>query len=201
MTTPDAVLAARGRASRRRGRSRGRRRRRRRAPRRARRGRTGRHPRLRRHLPGYRGWHWAVRWPAPPRAQGRHGRRGGAAARRGCAARARPGCPWQERLQPGDLSPGDLLPAEPENDPRLVPAYLLSDDPAVEAVAFELGLGRVRVHVARGPAGRRRALAGRRPRSGHPDGPAGPGALRHLRVLPAAGRLAAGRRSGCAATR
>ncbi len=52
--------------------------------------------------------------------------------------------PWDQRLQPGDLSPGDLLPSDPA-DPRLVPAYVLSDDPAVEAVAFELGLGRVRV--------------------------------------------------------
>ena len=52
--------------------------------------------------------------------------------------------PWHERIQPGDLSPGELLPPA-ENDPRLVPAYVLSDDPAVEAVAFELGVGRERV--------------------------------------------------------
>jgi hypothetical protein len=60
------------------------------------------------------------------------------------ALRAPAWVPWQERLQPGDLSPGDLLPAV-ENDPRLVPAYTLSDDPAVEEVAFELGVGRERV--------------------------------------------------------
>jgi hypothetical protein len=52
--------------------------------------------------------------------------------------------PWEERVRPGDLGPGDLLPPQPD-DPRLVPAYVLSDDPAVEAVAFELGLGRSRV--------------------------------------------------------
>jgi hypothetical protein len=52
--------------------------------------------------------------------------------------------PWSERLRPGDLGPGDLLPA-PADDTRLVPAYLDSGDPAVEEVAFELGLGRVRV--------------------------------------------------------
>lgn len=36
------------------------------------------------------------------------------------------------------------MPPEP-GDPRLVPAYLYSDDPAVEEVAFELGLGRAQV--------------------------------------------------------
>lgn len=68
--------------------------------------------------------------------------------------------PWRERIRPGDLSPGDVLPAD-EDDPRLVPAYL-SGDPGddaprdsalddqaqrqqVKAVGEELGLGRVRV--------------------------------------------------------
>ncbi|HYU03930.1 MAG TPA: DUF3027 domain-containing protein, partial [Jatrophihabitantaceae bacterium] len=52
--------------------------------------------------------------------------------------------PWSERLRPGDLGPGDLLPAE-QDDWRLVPSYVASDDPAVEEVAFEVGLGRARV--------------------------------------------------------
>jgi hypothetical protein len=59
--------------------------------------------------------------------------------------------PYRERIKPGDLSPGDLLPVE-DDDPRLVPAYLLGDDPIDEAdeqqvrdVALDLGLGRVRV--------------------------------------------------------
>jgi hypothetical protein len=52
--------------------------------------------------------------------------------------------PWQQRVQAGDLGVGDLMPTEP-GDPRLVPAYLESDDPAVEEVATETGLGRVRV--------------------------------------------------------
>lgn len=55
-----------------------------------------------------------------------------------------PWVPWSERLQPGDLGVGDLL-STSDDDERLVPAYVLSDDPAVEEVAFELGLGRVRV--------------------------------------------------------
>jgi hypothetical protein len=62
--------------------------------------------------------------------------------------------PWRERIKPGDLSPGDILPVE-EDDPRLVPAYLTGDpgdeavDPAErqqqKLVADELGLGRARV--------------------------------------------------------
>ncbi|MFC5910973.1 DUF3027 domain-containing protein [Streptacidiphilus monticola] len=35
--------------------------------------------------------------------------------------------PWSERLRPGDLGPGDLLPT-PEDDPRLEPGWSGSDD-------------------------------------------------------------------------
>ena len=56
--------------------------------------------------------------------------------------------PYKERLQPGDLSPGDLLPVE-DDDPRLVPTYSFGDDPLdadekaqVRQVAADLGLGR-----------------------------------------------------------
>lgn len=52
--------------------------------------------------------------------------------------------PWQQRVQAGDLGVGDLMPTAPD-DPRLVPGYLESDDPAVEALAMEVGLGRARV--------------------------------------------------------
>lgn len=55
-----------------------------------------------------------------------------------------PWVPWSERLQAGDLGVGDLLPTAPDDD-RLVPAYVASGDPAVDDVALELGLGRVRV--------------------------------------------------------
>jgi hypothetical protein len=58
--------------------------------------------------------------------------------------------PYKERIRPGDLSPGDLLPVE-DDDPRLVPTYSFGDDPLspddkaqVTSVAAELGLGRVR---------------------------------------------------------
>ena len=93
-------------------------------------------------LPGYAGWYWAVTLVRAPNFDptvaevvllpGEN------------SLRAPEWVPWSERLQPGDLSPGDLLPTAPD-DPRLVPAYLLSDDPQVEEVSFELGLGRVRV--------------------------------------------------------
>lgn len=94
-------------------------------------------------VPGYRGWHWAVTLARPPRAK--TATVDEVVLLPGPDALLAPvWVPWQDRLQPGDLGPGDLLP-KIENDPRLVPGYVLSDDPAVEAVAFELGLGRVHV--------------------------------------------------------
>src|SRR3569833_304816 len=52
--------------------------------------------------------------------------------------------PWERRVRAGDLGVGDIFPTD-ENDPRLAPAYLQSDDPAVEDVARAAGLGRVHV--------------------------------------------------------
>lgn len=52
--------------------------------------------------------------------------------------------PWDQRIRPGDMKPGDLLPS-PADDPRLAPGYVESEDPAVEEVAAEAGLGRERV--------------------------------------------------------
>jgi hypothetical protein len=52
--------------------------------------------------------------------------------------------PWSERVQPGDLAPGDLLPPAPD-DPRLVPAYTDTTDELAAEVFWELGLGRHRV--------------------------------------------------------
>ncbi|MBE1500588.1 hypothetical protein H4696_007688 [Amycolatopsis lexingtonensis] len=57
---------------------------------------------------------------------------------------APPWVPWERRVRAGDLGVGDIFPTD-ENDPRLAPAYLQSDDPAVEEVAREAGLGRVHV--------------------------------------------------------
>jgi hypothetical protein len=56
--------------------------------------------------------------------------------------------PWRERIQSGDLSPGDVLPTE-EDDPRLVPGYTAGDEivdrDSVREVIDEVGLGRPRV--------------------------------------------------------
>ena len=98
-------------------------------------------------LPGYLGWHWAVTLARVP---------GGdeitldeVVLLPGDAALLAPAwVPWHERLRPGDLSVGDVLPST-EDDPRLVPSYLADDDsaedPAGRVVAEEIGIGRERV--------------------------------------------------------
>jgi hypothetical protein len=96
-------------------------------------------------IPGYSGWYWAVTLARAPRSKTVTVDE--IVLLPGAQALLAPAwVPWEERLQPGDLSPGDLLPANP-NDPRLVPAYASDDDDdaQVEAVATELGLGRARV--------------------------------------------------------
>ncbi|GAB3817373.1 hypothetical protein GCM10027605_67970 [Micromonospora zhanjiangensis] len=94
-------------------------------------------------LAGYRGWRWAVTVTRAPRS--RHVTICETVLLPGPDAMLAPSwLPWQERLQPGDLGVGDLLPT-PADDERLVPGYLLSDDPAVEETAWEIGLGRTRV--------------------------------------------------------
>jgi hypothetical protein len=52
--------------------------------------------------------------------------------------------PWDRRVRAGDLGVGDIFPTA-ANDARLVPAYLASDDPAVEEAVRDIGLGRVHV--------------------------------------------------------
>jgi hypothetical protein len=94
-------------------------------------------------LPGYGGWQWAVVIAAPP----------GADAVTVSEVVLLPGpdalvaptwIPWDQRIQPGDLSPGDLLPP-PVGDPRLVPGYVATGDPEIDDVAVELGFGRTSV--------------------------------------------------------
>lgn len=94
-------------------------------------------------LPGYWGWRWAVTVARAPRS--RHVTICETALLPGPQALVAPQwVPWQDRLQPGDLGVGDLMPTASDDD-RLVPGYVLSDDPAVEEACWELGLGRIRV--------------------------------------------------------
>lgn len=98
--------------------------------------------------PGYRGWRWAATLTRVSRVK----------RVTVCETALLPGpdallppdwVPWSERLRPGDLGVGDLMPTGLEDD-RLVPGYLRSDDPAAEDVSWELGLGRGRVMSRQG---------------------------------------------------
>jgi hypothetical protein len=103
-------------------------------------------------LPGYVGWHWAVTVARVPGEDGVTVDE--VVLLPGDSALLAPAwVPWHERLRPGDLSVGDVLPST-EDDPRLAPAYLVADDSAEDpegwVVAEELGLGRERVLSAEG---------------------------------------------------
>ncbi len=101
-------------------------------------------------LAGYRGWRWAVTVARASRQK--KVTIGEIVLLPGAEAIVAPQwVPYRERIQPGDLSPGDLLPVD-DDDPRLVPTYSFGDDPLdaddkaqVRRVAKDLGLGRVRV--------------------------------------------------------
>ena len=94
-------------------------------------------------MPGYRGWQWAVVVAACPGAA--HATISEVVLVPGPTALLAPKwVPWQERIRPGDLSPGDLL-APPSDDPRLVPGYMATGDPQIDEVAVEVGFGRRQV--------------------------------------------------------
>jgi hypothetical protein len=141
--------------------------------------------------PGYRGWFWAVTLARVPR--GKAATVDEVVLLPGTGALLAPAwVPWHERVQPGDLGPGDLLPPRPD-DPRIVPAYVASDDPAVEEVAAEIGLGRERVMSREG---RLDAAARWHAGEGGPDAPMARQAPARCGtcafLLPLAGSLRAG---------
>jgi hypothetical protein len=94
-------------------------------------------------MPGYQGWQWAVVVAAHPGAD--HATISEVVLVPGPTALLAPKwVPWQERLRPGDLGPGDLL-AAPVEDARLVQGFAATGDPELDEVAVELGLGRRRL--------------------------------------------------------
>jgi len=122
---------------------------------------------------GYQGWRWAVTVARAPRMKTVTVDEVVLLPSEG-AIIAPEWLPYRDRIQAGDLSPGDLLPTE-EDDPRLVPGYLsgdpgddIVDDDSVRDVIDEVGLGRARVLSLEG-----RDLAAQR----WYDGSHGPSAL------------------------
>ena len=93
-------------------------------------------------LPGYRGWEWTVDLAVNDGVV----TVGESALLPGTDALLAPSwVPWSDRVQPGDLEPGMVLPYQAE-DPRLVPGYTSTDDEEADELAiFEFGLGRERV--------------------------------------------------------
>lgn len=97
----------------------------------------------------YRGWRWSVSVARAPRQK----------VATVCETGLDPGVgallspewlPYADRLAPGDLSAGDVLPFKAE-DPLLEPGFEATGDEDVDQVAFfELGLGRRRVLSAEG---------------------------------------------------
>ncbi|MDR0592255.1 MAG: DUF3027 domain-containing protein [Bifidobacteriaceae bacterium] len=106
-------------------------------------------------LPGYVGWNWAVTLARVPRA--RHVTVSETELLPGEDSLLAPAfVPWADRLQPGDLRPGDVLPRVLD-DPRLEPGYTeTGEDEADRLAIWELGLGRPRVLS---PEGRSEAAA------------------------------------------
>lgn len=107
--------------------------------------------------PGYRGWRWSVTVARASRAKVPTVNEVVLLPGEG-ALTAPTWLPWAERIEPGDVTPGLLMPS-PDDDPRLEPGYTggeeASDpDPAeasqIRAVVAELGLGRERVLSAQG---------------------------------------------------
>lgn len=99
---------------------------------------------------GYSGWRWAVTVTRAPRQKLVTVNE--IVLLPGDAALVAPTwVPWRDRIGKDDLGPGDLLPA-PDDDPRLVPGYLVGDQPLdpttareVREATREVGLGRERV--------------------------------------------------------
>ncbi|UVI35441.1 DUF3027 domain-containing protein [Brevibacterium spongiae] len=97
--------------------------------------------------PSYRGWRWVAVLARAPRAK----------KVTVCETALLPGpdaltapewVPWEERLEPGDLTPRDTLP-KLDQDPNLQPGFEQTEDNSADNIDqianFEFGLGRERV--------------------------------------------------------
>jgi hypothetical protein len=102
--------------------------------------------------PGYQGWRWSVTLVRASRAKVPSVNEVVLLPGEG-ALMPPPWIPWAERIEPGDVTPGLLMPS-PDDDPRLEPGYTGGEDAAdttpaeasqIRAVVAELGLGRERV--------------------------------------------------------
>ena len=107
--------------------------------------------------PAYPGWRWAVTVTRAARAK--TVTVDDSALLPGPDALLAPAwVPWRDRLQPGDVGVGDLLPAH-EDDERLVPMVMLAGDDAVVDWYADGPAGGAR--SARGPGGPEPAFPGR----------------------------------------
>lgn len=98
---------------------------------------------------GYRGWRWAIAVARAPRAK----------VATVCETNLLPGddallspqwLPYAQRLAPGDIGAGDVMPYVAD-DPNLEQGFEATGDEDVDAMAFfELGLGRPRVLSRKG---------------------------------------------------
>ncbi|MFF9350905.1 DUF3027 domain-containing protein [Streptomyces sp. NPDC014734] len=88
------------------------------------------------HLPGYRGWRWAVTVARASRAK--NVTLDETVLLPGDDALLAPEwVPWSERLRPGDMGPGDLLPTQAD-DLRLEPGYTGEDEPPPNSAVSEV---------------------------------------------------------------
>ncbi|MGI8577424.1 MAG: DUF3027 domain-containing protein [Nocardioidaceae bacterium] len=106
---------------------------------------------------GYVGWRWAVTTTRAPRQKVVTIDEIVLLPGEGSLV-APPWLPWKDRVAAEDLGPGDLVPVA-EGDARLVPGYLVGDEPLdgssareVREVVREIGLGRPRVLSIEGRA-------------------------------------------------
>ncbi|GMA86386.1 hypothetical protein GCM10025868_16360 [Angustibacter aerolatus] len=147
--------------------------------------------------PGYRGWHWAVTLARVPRSR----------TATVSEVHLLPGddsivsptwVPWADRIAPGDLAPGMVLPKRVD-DPRLEEGFEATGDDDVDQMAFwEPGSRPAARALARGSRGRRAALVRGPPRPARPARRGGARALQQAAAGSCRWPVRCGRRSACA---